>query len=161
MSATKIEVPVGTYRERLSPSLWVLAAAALSGPMATLVFVPLDTTVSLVIGVVVSLTAVALLIAASPVVDVRDGMLHAGRARIPTRLLGSPVIHSGEDARHARGAGLDPRSWHVLRGGIDGVVVVPVADPDDPAPAWVISSRTPERLAAALRRSGAAERATG
>jgi hypothetical protein len=40
----------------------------------------------------------------------------------------------------------------LLRGGIDGVVTIPLADPDDPTPSWVISTRTPDRLSAAIRR---------
>jgi hypothetical protein len=78
-------------------------------------------------------------------------MLRAGRARIEAELLGEPMVLTGEQSRHARGPGLDPRSWHMIRGGIDGVVVTQVIDPDDPTPAWVVSSRTPERLAAAIR----------
>jgi hypothetical protein len=123
--------------------------------MAALVFSPIDTTVALAVGALVGVAIVAALIAASPTVLVRDGELRAGRAHIGVEFLGEPVTHVGDDARHARGAGLDPRSWHLIRGGIDGVVVIPVTDPDDPTTAWTISSRTPDRLAAALRRAQA------
>lgn len=141
------------YRERLGPSLWILVAAALAAPMVALVLTPVDTTVALVIGVAVGVLLVGVLIAAAPVVEIRDGELRAGRAHIGVEFLGDPAMHTGDDARHARGAGLDPRSWHLIRGGIDGVVVIPVTDPDDPTTAWVISSRTPDRLAAAVRRA--------
>jgi hypothetical protein len=33
-----------------------------------------------------------------------------------------------------------------------------VTDPDDPTPSWVISSRTPDRLAAAIRVAQATQR---
>ena len=102
--------------------------------MAALVFAPIDTTVALVVGAVVGVAIVALLVAGSPVVEVRDGMLRAGRAHIDVALLGEPVVLTGDQARHARGPGLDPRSWHLIRGGIDGVVVIAVTDPDDPDP---------------------------
>lgn len=143
------------YRERLSPSLWVLVAAALCGPMAALVFSPIDTTAALVIGGAVGFGIVALLVMTSPVLEVADGILRAGRARIEVAHLGPIAVLTGEQARQARGAALDPRSWHVIRGGIDPVAVIPILDPDDPAPAWVVSSRTPERLAAAVRRAQA------
>ena len=58
------------YRERLSPSLWVLVSAAVAAPMAALVFVPIDTTLALVVGALVGVAIVALLIAGSPVVEV-------------------------------------------------------------------------------------------
>jgi hypothetical protein len=153
-TARELRPSVGaTYRERLGPSLWTLIGAAVVAPMAALVFAPLDTTLALIIGAATGLAFIVLLVVASPVVEVKDGMLRAGRARIEIGLLGEPLIHRGEEARYARGPGLLPRSWHVIRGGIDGLVVVPVLDDDDPTPEWVISSRTPDRLAAALRRA--------
>ncbi len=141
------------YRERLSPSLWLLVAAALCAPMVALVFTPVNPTVGLGVGAAVAGAVVFLLIAASPVVEVENGMLRAGRARIEVHHLGTPRGHLGEDARRKRGAELDPRSWHLIRGGIDPVVVVPVDDPDDPVPSWVISTRTPDRLIAAIERA--------
>lgn len=148
---TARDLGAGEYRERLGPSLWLLVSAALAGPMAALVLAPIDTTLALLIGAGVAVAVVILLMAASPVVEVRDGELRAGRAHIDVALLGEPVAFVSQEARNARGPGLDPRSWHLIRGGIDGVVVVPVQDPDDPAPVWVVSTRTPDRLAAALR----------
>lgn len=146
------------YRERLSPSLWLVASAAVTAPMAALVFTPLDATLALIIGAAVGIAVVAIMILGSPVVEIRDGWLHAGRAHIDAIYLGDVEALTGEDARTARGTGLHPRSWHLIRGGIDGIVVVTVTDPDDPAPSWVISSRTPDRLAAAITRAGAMQR---
>jgi hypothetical protein len=142
-----------SYRERLSPSLWAIVSAAVVAPMAALVFVPLNTTVSLVAGIVVAVAVVTFMLTGAPVVEVRDGELRAGRAHIPVEWLGEPEPFTGDDARRVRGYGLDPRSWHVIRGGIDGAVVVPVTDPDDPTPTWVVSTRTPDRLVAAIRRA--------
>lgn len=139
------------YRERLSPSLWVLVAAALCGPMAALVLTPIDRTLALIGGAVVGIGVVVALIAASPTVSISGGELRAGSAHIPLDLLGEPVGLSGDEARAARGVDLNPRSWLMLRGGIDALVVVPVLDPDDPAPSWIVSTRTPDRLTAAIR----------
>lgn len=149
------------YRERLTPSLLLFVSAAVVAPMAALVFVPAGAALALTIGAVVAIAVVALLIVASPVVEVRDGWLHAGRARIDARFLGPASVHSGEDARHQRGPGLDTRSWHLIRGGIDSLVVIPIEDPDDPVPAWVVSTRTPDRLAAAVARASATQRTPG
>lgn len=146
------------YRERLSPSLWVIVSAAVAAPMAALVVAPIDTTLALVAGAVVGVAIVAFLIAGSPTVAISDGVFTAGRAHIDVPLTGEVVVLTGEEARHARGPGLQPRSWHVIRGGIDGIVIVAITDPDDPAPSWVISTRTPDRLAAALRRAQATPR---
>ncbi len=139
------------YRERLSPSLWVLVSAAVCGPMAAFVFAPVDTVLGLVMGVVVGIGVVAALVAASPVVEVSETHLRVGRARIEREHLGSVEALEGEQARLARGPGLGPSSWHMLRGGIDGVVRVEITDADDPVAHWVFSSRTPGRIAAILR----------
>ncbi len=141
------------YRERLTPSLWIFVAAAVVAPMAALVFVPLNSAVALVAGALVAVLVIALLIAASPVIEVRDGWLRAGRARIDARFLGAPQEFRGEEARARRGPALDPRSWHLIRGGIDGLVTVPLHDPDDPVTSWVVSTRTPDRLAAVVNRA--------
>ena len=141
------------YRERLAPSLWAMVAAAVVAPMAALVLAPIDTTAALAAGAAVGLAVIGIMIAGAPVITVSDSALTAGRARIVPAWLGEPQTFAGEDARIQRGAALNPRAWHVIRGGIDGVVVVAVTDPDDPTPYWVVSSRTPDRLAAALRRA--------
>lgn len=140
-----------TYRERLTPSLWVLCAAGVVAPMAALVFVQIDQALALLIGAAVAVAVVALLVGFAPVVEVRGSVLRAGRAWIDVAHLGDPVPLSGDEARTARGRELDARGWHLIRGGIDGIVVVPNTDADDPVTTWTISSRTPERLAAAVR----------
>jgi hypothetical protein len=141
------------YRERLSPSLWTLVAAAVCAPMAVLVLAPVGATIALIGGLVVAALIVVAMVGLAPVVSVSETTLRAGRAHIDVSLLGEPTPLTGDDARAARGPELPVRAWHLLRGGIDGLVVVPVDDPDDPTPAWVISTRTPDRLAAAVRRA--------
>jgi hypothetical protein len=141
------------YRERLSPSLWLLVSAAVCAPMAAIVFSPIDQTLALAIGLAVGVAIVAALVLSAPVVEVSGTEVRVGRARIPARLLGTPEVLTGEDARAARGRDLGRDDWHLLRGGIDGVVRVEVADENDPTTRWVFSSRTPERVAAMITRA--------
>jgi hypothetical protein len=143
----------GDYRERLSPSLWVLTGAAVSAPMAALVFAPIDATLALVAGVLVAVAVTAGLVYASPTISVSNGELRVGRAHIDVSLLGDAVSFAGEEARHVRGPGLPRTAWHLLRPGIDSVMVVSVNDPHDPVTEWVFSTRTPDRVAAAIRRA--------
>lgn len=139
------------YRERLTPSLWMLITIALAGPMVSLVFVPIGATLALVLGGVVSLLLVTASILLSPVIEVDGTVLRAGRAHIDAHWLADAAPRTGEEARRARGPELPRDGWHLLRGGVDGVVVVPLTDPDDPHHTWTLSSRTPDRLAAAIR----------
>lgn len=144
------------YSERLTPSLWAICSAAVLAPMAMMVFVPLNKTVALAVGLLVAVAVVFVMLRVAPVVEIIGGELRAGRAHIPVRLLGTVRQFTGMQARQVRGPGLDARSWHLIRGGIDGLIVVEVIDPDDPAPAWIVSTRTPDRLAAAIQRAQAA-----
>ncbi len=138
------------YRERLAPSLWTLVAAAVVAPMASLVFVRIDAAFSLALGLAAAVGVIALLIGLAPTVEVSGTILRAGRARIDVSLLADPVVLEEDGARTARGPGLDTSGWHLIRGGIDGIVRIAVTDQDDPTTTWTISSRTPHRLAAAV-----------
>ncbi|MBO3662515.1 DUF3093 domain-containing protein [Microbacterium stercoris] len=144
------------YRERLTPSLWILGSAAVVAPMASLVFVRMDGALSLAIGFAVGVAVITALILGSPVIEVVGRELRAGRAHIDVALLGEPVPLTDEAARAARSTGLDARGWHLIRGGVAGIVVLPDIDPDDPVSSWTLSSRTPDRLAAAVRHAQSA-----
>lgn len=144
-----------SYRERLSPSLWLLVSAALAGPMIAVVVAPVNTTLAVALGLAAALLLLALLVFASPVVAVEGDELRVGRAHIAVEHLGTPESLTGDDARLARGPGLRRDAWHLLRGGIDGVVRVPIDDDRDPVGEWVFSSRTPDRVIAAIGRARA------
>ncbi|HCJ48542.1 MAG TPA: DUF3093 domain-containing protein [Microbacterium sp.] len=142
-----------SYRERLSPSLWLIVSAAVCAPMAAIVFAPVDGTWALLIGLIVGIAIVVALIASAPRLRVDGTELRVGRAHIDVSYLGTPEVLTGDEARAARGRDLSPTDWHLLRGGIDGVVRVPLTDENDPTTRWVFSSRTPERVAARITRA--------
>jgi Protein of unknown function (DUF3093) len=147
------------YRERLVPGPGTITACLLLLPAVLLVALPFSTVGGVTAAVVVTAATIAGLVAMAPVVAVEDGTLRAGRARIDVHLTGAAEALRGEGARTARGTGLDARAWTVLRGWVDGVVRVPLLDPADPAPYWLVSSRHPEQLAEALERARAAANA--
>jgi hypothetical protein len=138
------------YRERLWPAPWLYVATALVIPASLLVFLPIDLTVGIVVAIVLYLGCVVLLLLASPRVEVTDGTLRAGRASIPVALTGTPEGFRGEEARAERGPRLDARAWLLIRGWVDPVVRIPVTDPDDPTPYWLVSSRRPDELVKVL-----------
>jgi hypothetical protein len=138
------------YRERLVPGPGTIAACLLLLPAVLLVLLPFSPVAAVAAAVLITAATIAGLIARAPVVAVEDGLLRAGQARIDVHLTGTAEALRGEDARTARGTGLDARAWTVLRGWVDGVVRVPLLDPADPAPYWLVSTRRPEQLAAAL-----------
>ena len=86
----------------------------------------------------------------SATVEVRDGLLHAGPATIPLARVGAAEALDKDATRKVHGIEADARAFLVTRPYIARSVKVLLDDPDDPTPYWLISSRHPRQLAAAL-----------
>jgi len=139
-----------TFRERLTPGPWMFVALLLLVPAVMLVMTPLNPALAVPVAVVLYLVIAASLVLLAPVVTVADGVLTAGRARIPVAQLG-PVEVLGEGSlREAIGPGADARAYLMVRGYIHGGIKVGVNDPADPTPYWVVTSRKPQTLSAAI-----------
>jgi hypothetical protein len=139
-----------SYRERLWPSIWIYLATALVIPASILVLAPVNIVAGVVAAVVLFGGLSGIFVVLAPVIEVTDGTLTAGKARIPVELLGTAEIFRGDAATLQRGQRLDARAWLCLRGWVDPVIKIPLEDPDDPTPYWLVSSRNPEGLKAAL-----------
>jgi len=143
-----------THRERLwpTPGVWIGCSLVAAAVGLTVLAV-----VSPVVAAAVSLLAVTATVCAlaltSPVVEVRDGELRAGRAHIPVEALGRVRVLDPERMDALRGRDADVRAYLCQRGWLKRGIAVEVTDPEDPVPYWLISSRRPERLAAALLRA--------
>jgi hypothetical protein len=142
------------YSERLWPSLpvWivVLLVAASGGLVVVKVAAPW-------VAAVVAATCVALaawaLARSSATVAVTDGELVAGRAHIPVELLGEVEVLDHPDFTALRGPRADVRAYLCQRSWISQGLRVAVIDAKDPTPYWLLSSRRPNELAAALQRA--------
>lgn len=141
---------MNTYRERLWPSPWIAVIAALAIPASLLTFAAIDLTVGAITGLVLFAGVVTLATVSAPTIEVADGVLRAGAARVPLTHVGEVNVARKDDARHARGPGLDSRAHLVLRPDIDPIVRIELTDPADPTPYWVVSTRRPEQLAEAI-----------
>jgi hypothetical protein len=98
----------------------------------------------------VALTAMMFLNIGSARVAVTADVLYAGEAHIELGFLGEPEVLDGEQTRLAAGRDADARAFFLLRPYLKQSVRVPVHDPRDPAPYWLIASRRPGELAAVL-----------
>lgn len=143
------------YAERLTPAWWIwLVAAGFAGSFG-LVLSPVSATAALVAIVVVAVLVGYGLVRSTVRVLVDPEVFVAGRARVPLGLLGGVEVLDGEGMRRARSVELDARAFLCLRGWIPGGVRVRLQDPQDPTPYWLISSRRPAALAAALEKARA------
>jgi hypothetical protein len=77
--------------------------------------------------------------------------LWAGAAHLPVGV----ISRSAEVPRSAKSAALgrqlDPAAYVVHRAWVGPMVLLVLDDPDDPTPYWMVSSRHPDRVLAALR----------
>jgi hypothetical protein len=106
------------------------------------------------VGIVVGAAALALatlgMARVATEVTVSAAGLDVGHAHLPWDAIGAVEVLDAEAARRLRGTGADSRAYVLLRGWVPTAVAVAVMDRRDPTPYWYVSSRRPERLAAAL-----------
>lgn len=139
------------FKERLVPGLGVFFAWLLIIPAVALVMLPIKAEAAIPAAIGAYVVVVVLFLAMSPTIEVRDGVLRAGRASIPVELL-SEIEALGSDAlRAAIGPGADARNFLLVRGWIHSGVKLEINDPSDPTPYWVLTCRRPIALVEALK----------
>jgi hypothetical protein len=145
-----------TYRELLLPSWPVWATViAVSGSLGLVFLKTSGALAALLVAGVVGALAVVALLRSSARIEVAGGELRAGRAHMPVSLLGRVRVVSAPRMAALRGPQADARAYLCQRAWIREGVLVENVDPADPVPYWLISSRTPQRLSAALLAAGA------
>ncbi|WP_330235219.1 DUF3093 domain-containing protein [Streptomyces sp. NBC_00566] len=146
-----MQLSAAPYEERLTaPRSWWLISV-LVGVSFALILLPFGTLPLL--GGLVGGTAVAAVMASaygSPRIRVVGDSLIAGEARIPVSALGSAEVLDAEEARAWRTYKADTRAFLLLRAYIPTALRVEVTDPEDPTPYLYLSTREPEKLAAAI-----------
>ena len=84
-------------------------------------------------------------------IRVADGRLHAGRAVIPLGLCATVTALDADSTRMLAGPRADARAYLLLRPYVRTGVRIDLADPRDPTPYWLLSTRRPGALARAVR----------
>lgn len=143
------------FRERLIPGWWVFAFAwAFVGLIAIAYGAVLGPALGVGLFVAAAAVAAAVLLASSPVVSAGPDGLRAGGARLPRSCIGEvEVLDPGQLAGlRTAGPGAMSTAFTMLRPSRSrSAVRVTVVDPNDPHPAWIVTSRRPAALAAALQ----------
>lgn len=159
------------WRERLTaPASWWLLGASFVGTLVWIVWVVAPGMPAAVVGAVAAVVVVATLLAlGSTVVTVEalageapageapagerapaGGVLVAGRGRLPTSVVGDVTPLDEAQLRRLAGVDADARAFLVLPPFVSTAVRVDLADPEDPTPYWLVATRQPQRLAAAV-----------
>jgi len=128
----------------------VFLSTALVIPASLLVFLPINLLAGVIVAITLYGAIVLVLVATSPVISVSLNELVAGRARVPVDLISTVTAFDGEEATLQRGRMLDARAWLLIRGWVSPVVKIELSDENDPTPYWIVSTRTPDALVAAV-----------
>jgi hypothetical protein len=156
------------YTERLAPPASVHLISLVVGGIVLLGVTPFTTPVlAAVVGLLVAAVCSAVLVLTSPVVavvrggDAADGgapgeaRLRAGGAVIPVGALGAAEVVDADGLQRLMRAEADARAHVCHRAWVRGAVRVAVTDPRDSTPYWLVCTRRPAQLVAALgRREG-------
>ena len=147
---------MATYRERLTaPLSWWVMVVAFGLVWGWLLLVATNRPIA--IGAAVIATVVAGSLAwsyGSVVVQAGPDGLRVGSAHLPHANIGGVAVLDSRGFREELGPQADARAWLRTRPYIDAGLRVEVADPSDPTPYWLVSSRRPEAVAEALRQTG-------
>lgn len=147
---------VSTHQERLTaPLSWWVMVVAFGLVWGWLLLVATNWPIA--IGAAIIATAVAgglVWSYGSVVVEAGADGLRVGPAHLPRAHVGAVEVLDPRAFRDGLGPHADARAWLRTRPYIDAGVRVAVADPSDPTPYWLVSSRHPEAVAAALGQTG-------
>jgi hypothetical protein len=140
-----------TFTERLWPGPLGWSFVAGFAVFVGIALLPVDAMAAAIAVGVALVVGVAGVVLGATTVALRGGELHVGRAHIPVELLGAGKTLDRAGVRAAVGPGSDARAFVCLRAWLPGAVELPVIDHDDPTPTWLVSSRRPDALLAAVR----------
>ena len=143
------------YRERLTvPLSWWAGAAAAVVAALTAVGLYLGPVWGIGVGLAALAVAVAIFASAATVITVAEDEITIGRGVIEPRYLRSVRTLSADQTQRRSGTEADARAHLVLRPYVATSVELALDDPADPVPYWLVSTRRPGELAAALQAVG-------
>ena len=139
------------YRERLSvPLLWWLLAASFALTMLLAIGLYLGPAWGIGAAAASLALAALLFIRAAIPIAVDHQVVRIGRAQIDHPYIAGCRALDAEATRRRGGVEADARAHLVLRPYVASAVEITLADPADPVPYWLVSSRRPEQLASAV-----------
>jgi hypothetical protein len=150
------------YRERVQvPPAWWVLAGLFAASLLLAVGYYLGAGWGIGVTLLALLVAAAIFTTAGLVLEVGPDELRVGRAVIDRRYLGEVRPLDAAATRRRAGVEADARAHLVLRPWVPTAVELTLADPADPVPYWLVSTRRPAALARALQPADDAARPPG
>jgi hypothetical protein len=143
------------YRERLfAPPLWWVVGMFTMLTFGAIVWTGFDLLITIaVFGALIAITAAFLLNWGRAVIEVTAGELRAGDATLPLALAGEVQALNEAQTRTLSGPRADPTAHILIRPYLRYAVYIEVKDPDAASPYWLVETRHPAELAAAIESS--------
>jgi hypothetical protein len=150
---------MGSYRERLfvPVSYWVLAVPVVVLLGAEVIFVAGGIVPLLAMAVLAVIVGAFLVNWSSATIEVTGTVLRVGRDTLPLSEAGEAIALDERQAALLRGPRADPAAHILLRPYLKRAVYVGIAEPTEGVPYWLIATRRPDELAAAIERARAAD----
>jgi hypothetical protein len=144
-----------SYSERLfAPPSWWVAGMLIMLTFGAIVWTGFDVAITLaVFGALIIVTAALLLNWGRATIEIADGELRVGKDRLPLGDVGDVRPLDEAQARALRGPRADPRAYLLIRPYLRRAVYVEVGRPGSPIPYWLLATRRPAELAAAIESS--------
>jgi Protein of unknown function (DUF3093) len=143
------------YRERLyAPPLWWVAGIITMLMFGAIVWTGLDLAVTAaVFAGLIAITVAFLVNWGRATIEVTPGELRAGTATLPLATAGQVSALDEAQARALRGPRADPTAYMLIRPYLRYAVYIEVSGEDPASPYWLVHTRHPAELAAAIERS--------
>jgi hypothetical protein len=143
---------MGAYRERLlvPVSYWLLAVPVALTLGAEAYFFVDGFIPPLFIALVFVIMAAFLVQWSSATIEVTGAVLRAGRGTLALSEAGEVIALDEKQALALRGPRADPSAHILLRPYLKRAVYIGLADPSEGVPYWLVATRHPEQLAAAI-----------
>jgi hypothetical protein len=150
---------MGSYRERLyvPVSYWVLAVPVVVLLGYEAIFVAAGIVPWVTMGVLAVIVGAYLVNWGAATIEVTDGVLRAGKDTLALSDASDALALDEPQSALMRGPRADPAAHLLLRPYLKRAVYVGVAEPTDGVPYWLLATRRPEELAAAIQRALAAD----
>jgi hypothetical protein len=140
------------FRERLTvPAVWWVLAGLFALSVLLAVGAYLGPVWGVGTTVATLLVAAALFASAAIVISVDIDQIRIGRASIEHAYIAGSRALDADETRRRAGVDADARAHLVLRPYVKTAVEIALDDPDDPVPYWLVSTRHPRQLAAAMQ----------
>jgi hypothetical protein len=139
------------FRERLTvPIIWWVLAGLFAVSVLVAVGAYLGPAWGVGTSIATMLVAGAIFVSASIAISVDARQVQVGRAIIEHVYIAGSRALDAEQTRRRSGVEADVRAHLVLRPYVKTAVEITLDDEDDPVPYWLVSTRHPRQLAAAL-----------